>query len=470
MKHPYENSMLDLNQKLKKTVEEVLSKKGYSHNSKKREPKYKNTKEFVNEFMRENPLKIDGNGFFLNNSGEVIRDLNFKLLEFYDDQDRVDIKNVLKTDMHSFLDNFIYEFYEKEMQKLKKKLDSSEDPTEEDSIKFEIEYEKLKNIIFPEKYYSPLERKKYIQLFHIGFYNYIWQVKTKIDNKPYFYNPITMVFSGSKQRTGKTSISLKLSEVFKPFVVLDAEFEVLSDMEHHYQLWRDNLVIICDDLEKNEKKCLGKVKKNLTNNYVRPRMFYKQSHDRAFKRATVLGTSNKSVGEVFSDPSGTSRFLDIPIKPFKIDIRALNKIDMLSIVKMINVPSQEECFEIWEPLYEKYIYPYQSENVMSDILGDFIEFYGITVNHNEPFKNIEYSANELWKNYKKYCDILGYRYVDKPATFRTILAKRINAEIVEKRTAKTRLGIKIDISTFTKEPFKEIEPDCYSTSTFSAYL
>ena len=70
-------------------------------------------------------------------------------------------------------------------------------------------------------------------------------------------------------------------------------------MQQHFQLWRDNLVLICDDLSKNDHKCLGKIKKNLSGNHFSPRIFFKQSHERMFKRATPIGTCQSTVSNTF---------------------------------------------------------------------------------------------------------------------------------------------------------------------------
>ena len=267
-----------------------------------------------------------------------------------------------------------------------------------------------------------------------------------------------MIFSGSKQRTGKTSICIKLAEAFKPFVVQDAEFEVLSDMQQHFQLWRDNLVLICDDLSKNDHKCLGKIKKNLSGNHFSPRIFFKQSHERMFKRATPIGTCQSTVSNTFADATGNGRFLDIPIKPFKLDVFALKEIDMVKIVKIIEPPTEKECRDIWEPLYEKYLYPHQSETVTQDIISEFIDAFGISYNQMDRDANKVMCCRKIWKDYKEFCDILGYKFVQAPNQFRQLLAHRISAEIPEGRQSVSRLPIKLDESRMIDNPLKDLKP------------
>ena len=137
----------------------------------KPEPKYRNTREFIQKFMEFHPLRLDDNGFFINKSGKIIGNLNHQLLEFYDSQDRNDLRYILKNDMYSFLDGHIKEFYEKELETVKNRISLNIETFEEDLKAHEEEYKKLQDIIFPQAFYSELERKKLLQLFHMGLYN-----------------------------------------------------------------------------------------------------------------------------------------------------------------------------------------------------------------------------------------------------------------------------------------------------------
>ncbi|GMA78451.1 hypothetical protein GCM10025880_48680 [Methylorubrum aminovorans] len=73
-------------------------------------------------------------------------------------------------------------------------------------------------------------------------------------------------------------------------------------------------IVFLDDIDKLDEKYVGTFKSVLTADYIDRRTFFKQSMAHVRQQAVFVGTANRPITELVSDPSGHRRFLMLTFK------------------------------------------------------------------------------------------------------------------------------------------------------------
>jgi len=178
------------------------------------------------------------------------------------------------------------------------------------------------------------EHTKQVRKLHRAMISHwIWQVKRRINKKPTVFE-IALVFLG-RQGIGKSFSTRKMTEVVSDLST-PASVSNLVD-ERETRRWENYYIAFLDEISKETKDSLAKLKDWVTKTESEFRPLYMNSSEGCDKNAQAIGTSNFPLATILKDPSGMRRFWEIPSDQEKSRIfKGMEDIDWELIYKSID--------------------------------------------------------------------------------------------------------------------------------------
>jgi predicted P-loop ATPase len=169
----------------------------------------------------------------------------------------------------------------------------------------------------------------------------IWNVKQKLNGR-HGRNHVFVVFTGA-QGIGKSEATKKLVSPIVELVSCPPNTDFLTDDKRSH-LFRDSLVIICDEMGKFQKQDEEAVKTAITEETRSFRPNYAVKDIRIRNNVTLLGSSNYRLTTLLNDSTGARRFFELNIQG--INHQIVNQFNYLELWKSINEngPSPLEPF------------------------------------------------------------------------------------------------------------------------------
>jgi hypothetical protein len=240
--------------------------------------------------------------------------------------------------------------------------------------------------------------------------HWLWMVKRNALDLPVVYH-LFLILKG-RQLSGKTTAIERLTAPLKTAKLdMDAgevgDPNTFSDMSNY-------LIVFLDELVSLSKVDSTKLKKQVTSEMNSFRPFYTQKRVQVKNRTSYIGTSNKSIKQIFYDSTGMRRFFQIDCQP-RVDREIINSIDYVQLWKGI-----DETLETgycnnsnWDK-----ISAIQSTYVNKEDYEDFFEEFKIKPG-NGTYKSI--NLKTLYLTYSEWSRTSGYRFQQSKAQFRTAL-------------------------------------------------
>jgi hypothetical protein len=245
------------------------------------------------------------------------------------------------------------------------------------------------------------------------FKHLLWQVKRKIHGRPIKWE-LWANFLG-RQGGGKTYFTRKLGAVLGDLYEEGKMSEIISDSRFLFILQHVYFMSF-EELEKATKVEMESIKALMSKDRLTWRKLGKNASDTGFNNCTFLSTSNRSLLDVFYDPTGMRRFYEMRVKD-RLDREVINTTDYVAIWRSIDENADEP--PITAHLEE--LQAYQQEHLVQKTpLEMFIEEGGYRPAA-IPTERNKVKARDLYRKYRDYCDECGYNYPVSEIAFSRVL-------------------------------------------------
>ncbi|MBL7670746.1 MAG: hypothetical protein JNM39_09685 [Bdellovibrionaceae bacterium] len=225
----------------------------------------------------------------------------------------------------------------------------------------------------------------------------IWQVKRKLFNRK--VKDHVMVVLRGPQGGGKTEALKVLFEPVKAWFK-NASLKEVAD-ERWKLLFRNALVIFCDELQHAEWASVDSLKNIISSDELETRILGTNTYSNVRQNCTFIGASNRPLAEIIRDPSGMRRFFEIETLP-KMDWQMINNLDVLALWRGID----ENCNETYIEPFKHEIGIIQKDLILPDGEEEFIGYFNLLDSSTER----EFlSNNAVYKLYEHYCKQNGER-------------------------------------------------------------
>ncbi len=226
--------------------------------------------------------------------------------------------------------------------------------------------------------------------------HFIWQVKRKIFGYDVVHHMCPVLVG--KQGCGKTQA---LEHLIRPLKFLSTEGNLGTFVrESEKFVFGTYYIVKLDEFAKGAKSDLESMKNIITSSDINYRTFYVQKMATLHNISTFIGASNRSVSEIFSDPTGNRRFYEIP---------CLDKIDW-GVIGGISEDDGIDYYNLWMSIDEENESPimpfiaeisrYQEEFRPTTIVEDWLA--------SEDLKPDEESETEIIAVKKLHIDFMNW--------------------------------------------------------------
>lgn len=274
------------------------------------------TSEFIAEYMRIRGWRVTARGaiepiagyktYPTYPVGEVLRDVEItdervqaELQDYLERQANPSGAEVTKASLKRGLGSFISEAADEERAKMFERL--MVPLTDEEQREANEQWSLLATTVFDDAPTVAIQGLK--KIFH--------QVKRKALRMK-ITNHLMVVFYSQKGGPGKTELSLALTSVLEELRSGSTLFSDVVD-KSNIELFSKPIVLL-DDIDKLDDRCVGTLKSVISSEYIDRRKFFKQSMAHIRQQAVFIGTANRPIEELVSDPSGHRRFLMLTFK------------------------------------------------------------------------------------------------------------------------------------------------------------
>jgi energy-coupling factor transporter ATP-binding protein EcfA2 len=216
--------------------------------------------------------------------------------------------------------------------------------------------------------------------------SWCWQVKRKIYNLPVYDHFMINLYG--KQGSGKSSFIKALSAPLSDVTSITASNEFTDN--RNFSLFR-NFIVFLDELDRLERQSAETVKSRITCDYIDTRILFSNSGASIKNNTTVIGASNKSIRDMFSDTTGFRRFVEIETLD-KMDFKALEEIDWLAAWKSIDENMNRNTIIGNDEIYEQ-----QEKNTTKTSVELWLDYSIDSLRGEE-----DYTATVLYTLYKDW--------------------------------------------------------------------
>lgn len=159
---------------------------------------------------------------------------------------------------------------------------------------------------------------------------FFWQVKRKMRGWE-ISNHLMPVILGP-QGIGKSTL---VRAMLKPVaeVALNVDFKMVTE-ERNIDIW-DSYVMFLDEMGYASKADIDAVKNIITASTLTRRPMNTNARDIVLQKATLIGCSNKEVGQLVKDPTGNRRFAGIRMRA-NVDRAFVNAIDWATMWRSVD--------------------------------------------------------------------------------------------------------------------------------------
>lgn len=240
--------------------------------------------------------------------------------------------------------------------------------------------------------------------------HWLWMVKRNSMDMPVVYH-LFLILKG-RQLSGKTTAIERLTAPLRS-AKLDMDANEVGDPNTFADM-ANYLIVFLDELVSLSKVDSTRLKKQVTSDMNSYRPFYSQKRVQVKNRTSYIGTSNKSIKQIFYDSTGMRRFFQINCQ-HHVNREIINSIDYVQLWKGIdeNLPTGYCNNENWEK-----ISAIQNTYVNKEDYEDYCAEFKIL-----PGKELykELPLGLLYQDYSFWSRSNGYRYQQSKAQFRTSL-------------------------------------------------
>jgi len=221
--------------------------------------------------------------------------------------------------------------------------------------------------------------------------NFILSVKRKMNDKSVSVN-LFPILQG-KQNSGKsTAVSRLLSPIDKFWT--DRSLDILNQ-EKNLKVLGLKYVIWFDEMARAKRADVDAVKKHTTGKYVNFRRFHTQDEVSMKNISTFIGCTNRSVADIFYDPTGSRRFYEFKCLD-KVDWDVINEIDYLKLWQSVDENKKESSLSSYLDELES-----RQANIKSmDSVEEFMTFENLLPL--EGFETMEVTFSDLYKAYSRW--------------------------------------------------------------------
>ena len=232
--------------------------------------------------------------------------------------------------------------------------------------------------------------------------HWLWLVKRKMNDLPVVHQLMPILYG--PQGAGK---SVALQHLLSPIANLTLELSLteITDPRFYFAL-NANFVAILDEMAGAKRADVEALKKQVTAIYNDARKLGTNMVIKIKQNSSLIGTTNKPVGELIYDTTGARRFFQVDVPP-KVDWDAINTIDYTALFKGINEKRARGYIEELLPDMLKA----QEKLVGKDELTAFLEHYQIDPLARGVDRLKDIACGDLYALYQSWCETNG---VSKP--------------------------------------------------------
>lgn len=238
--------------------------------------------------------------------------------------------------------------------------------------------------------------------------HWLWMVKRNSLDLPVVYH-LFLILKG-RQLSGKTTAIERLAAPLKA-AKLDMDANEVGDPNTFADM-ANYLIVFLDELVSLSKVDSTRLKKQVTSEMNSYRPFYSQKRVQVKNKTSYIGTSNKSIKQIFYDSTGMRRFFQINCQS-QVDRDLINSIDYVQLWKGIDETLETGYCnsENWDK-----ISAIQNTYVNKEDYEDYCAEFKITPG-NGNYKAVSLAL--LYQDYAGWSRSNGYRYQQSKAQFRT---------------------------------------------------
>jgi hypothetical protein len=240
--------------------------------------------------------------------------------------------------------------------------------------------------------------------------HWLWMVKRSALGLPVVYH-MFLIFKG-KQGSGKTTAIERLIAPLKS-AKLDMNADEVGDPNTFADMGK-YLIVMLDELASLSRVDSTKLKKQLTTEMNSYRPFFTQKRVQVVNKTSYIGTSNRSIKQIFYDSTGMRRFFQVDCQT-RIDRNVVNSLDYTALWKGIDDSLAEGYCN--DSNWDK-ISAIQETYVNKEDYEEFFDEYKIKPG-NGTYKSI--NLRTLYLTYSEWSRTSGYRFQQSKAQFRTAL-------------------------------------------------
>lgn len=190
--------------------------------------------------------------------------------------------------------------------------------------------------LFVKKYMAPKksDHSDKMHTLHVCMIaHWIWQVKRKLNGRATVYE-IALIFLG-RQGIGKSYSTNRITSVVEGLSTPASVSNVVDDRET--RRWENYYIAFMDEISKEKKESLAKLKDWITKKEAEFRPLYANSSEICEKNAQAIGTTNFPLNSILKDPTGMRRFWEIPSdQKQNVLFDGMEKIDFTLIWKAVD--------------------------------------------------------------------------------------------------------------------------------------
>lgn len=161
--------------------------------------------------------------------------------------------------------------------------------------------------------------------------HWLWQVKRKLMGMEVVYQIMPILYG--PQGAGK---SVALQKLLSPIANLTLELSLteVTDARFYFS-FNTNYAAILDEMAGARRADVEALKKQITANYNDARKLGTNDVVKIKQNVSLIGTTNRPVGELIYDTTGARRFFQVDILP-KADWKKINEIDYLELFRGVD--------------------------------------------------------------------------------------------------------------------------------------
>lgn len=335
-------------------------------------------RKFVRLWLTHKEVTVDERGGLQSSEGrDYDQILNTIILDYNEQMNLLNYKSDKKVKLASdtHLQKALEEFISYEVMEKRKKI-------------FEkIVFFGAENLSSLEKFVMAMTGKTEPQVIAV-FAHFLWTIKRKLLNKEVVW-PIMPIILG-KQSAGK---SYSIEKLISPLNSLSLEISLTEVIDPRFHVsFSKNFIVLINEMAGANRTDVEKLKNLITTKHNDVRKLHTSTVTKVKQNVSLIGTTNRPVGEIIYDTTGARRFYEI---------KSLDKMDWPTIKSGI------DYYQLWQGINENREEGYYEEHQASisadqedliaiDEIQVFLDSLNIKPGTKEIATHLVYSAYRTW--------------------------------------------------------------------------